>query len=159
MVFVKLWGVPSCIHFVNFLLWEPQAPPLVFICFRFSVMGPHFLYSLWRFSVMGPPFLYSFCRFSVMGISGVFSCIHFVDFLLWCLPSCTHFVDFCYGSLRRLLRSLWRLLLQGDSRGQNECICKVWGPPGSKTIVFVRFGGLQAPKPLYLSGLGASRHP
>ena len=29
----------------------------------------------------------------------------------------------------------------------NYCFCKVLGPPGSQTIVFVRFWNFQAPKP------------
>ena len=38
-----------------------------------------------------------------------------------------------------------------EARGlPNHCFCKVLGPPGSQTIVFVRFWNLQAPKPLFL---------
>ena len=36
------------------------------------------------------------------------------------------------------------------SKRRKRCICNAWAPPGAKTIVFLRFGRLQAPKPLYL---------
>ena len=120
----------------------------------------HFL----DFPLKGPPSCILFVDFLLWGLP---SCILFVDVLSWeplappfvfILSICCYGASlpvfilsiFCYGGLRRLLRRNWRLLLQVASRRQNQCVCKVSGPPGAKTIVFVRIRGLRAPKPLYL---------